>query len=397
MNTNIDNDYELPFVGSTREDQVLAMAAQGYTDKQMATRLGISRETVATYWRRILQRFNASSRTEVVATVLQQHARGLTQENQRLLFEIAERRRSEQQTSAVVSRLEALIGSLKTGILFEDENHTILYSNSGISKLFEIAVEPHAFVGMNILDAFSAQKHIFEDHDLFERQVRSIVDKRRAVHGDRVRLADGRVLERDYIPVGGPDGSGGHLWQYTDVTQALHDSEQQGNAQKFIELIGATAPKLIAATPEQLSALVDELMFLTAGFLKAQRALVYEFSADGATFSATHEWNGVGVTAARNDLQGLSSAEFSWLVNTLDKGQILAVGDIHTLPESAARARDLFEAQSTQAIVVLPLKRDKSLVGAISFGLSLGREWDDSTTMMLKVVSDMVGSALARS
>lgn len=50
-----------------RESQVLSWAAKGYTDKQIASELGISQETVGTYWRRILLRFGAASRTEVVA------------------------------------------------------------------------------------------------------------------------------------------------------------------------------------------------------------------------------------------------------------------------------------------------------------------------------------------
>lgn len=50
-----------------RESQVLSLAAKGYTDKQIAAELGISQETVGTYWRRILLRFGAASRTEVVA------------------------------------------------------------------------------------------------------------------------------------------------------------------------------------------------------------------------------------------------------------------------------------------------------------------------------------------
>lgn len=50
-----------------REAEILACAAKGLTDKQIAMELGISRDTVGTYWRRILLRYNASSRTEVVA------------------------------------------------------------------------------------------------------------------------------------------------------------------------------------------------------------------------------------------------------------------------------------------------------------------------------------------
>ncbi len=54
-----------------RELQVLELAAEGNTDKQIALILEISKDTVASYWRRILLKYDAVSRTEVVA----RHAR----------------------------------------------------------------------------------------------------------------------------------------------------------------------------------------------------------------------------------------------------------------------------------------------------------------------------------
>lgn len=43
------------------------LAARGLTDKEIAIKLGISPDTVGTYWRRILAKYQAASRTEVVA------------------------------------------------------------------------------------------------------------------------------------------------------------------------------------------------------------------------------------------------------------------------------------------------------------------------------------------
>lgn len=50
-----------------REAQVLSLAAEGLTDKQIGQTLGISRDTVATYWRRLFAKLEASSRTEAIA------------------------------------------------------------------------------------------------------------------------------------------------------------------------------------------------------------------------------------------------------------------------------------------------------------------------------------------
>lgn len=58
----------------SRQDQILLLAAEGMTDKEIAARLTLSPETVGTYWRRILGKYSAASRTEVVAKVVRLQA-----------------------------------------------------------------------------------------------------------------------------------------------------------------------------------------------------------------------------------------------------------------------------------------------------------------------------------
>lgn len=77
-----------------REAQVLSLAAEGMTDKQIAAELGISLATVDTYWRRIRIKFDSTSRTEAVAKALNLKSTGAItlarQENDRLVAEMIE-------------------------------------------------------------------------------------------------------------------------------------------------------------------------------------------------------------------------------------------------------------------------------------------------------------------
>ena len=54
----------------TREAQLLALAAEGLTDREICIELGIGLGTVDTYWRRIKKRYDVVSRTEAVARAL---------------------------------------------------------------------------------------------------------------------------------------------------------------------------------------------------------------------------------------------------------------------------------------------------------------------------------------
>lgn len=55
---------------SDREREVLFLAAEGLTDKEIASRLNIGPKTVRTYWDRMRHKLNAASRTQALATAL---------------------------------------------------------------------------------------------------------------------------------------------------------------------------------------------------------------------------------------------------------------------------------------------------------------------------------------
>ncbi len=116
-----------------REAQVLLLAADGMTDKEIAVELGIGPETVSTYWRRIRSRLGAVSRTEVVATEIRRQAEdaiaAMRRENDRLLFEVAERKRVEAALSESEARWKSLADNVPSNILTVTLEGTITWSN----------------------------------------------------------------------------------------------------------------------------------------------------------------------------------------------------------------------------------------------------------------------------
>ena len=132
-----------------RESEILALAARGLTDKQISLELGISRDTVGTYWRRILMRFDASSRTEVVArateTALKSKVESVHQENARLMEEIHSR--SEAQARELGQR--NLLAAVQEALLSFVSGGTDLQSVFGglLSGLLSLTQSEFGFIG----------------------------------------------------------------------------------------------------------------------------------------------------------------------------------------------------------------------------------------------------------
>lgn len=66
-----------PNPGLSRKVEVLALAAIGLTDREMAAVLEVSQETIGTYWTRLLEDLNAASRVEAVTIVLEREIASL--------------------------------------------------------------------------------------------------------------------------------------------------------------------------------------------------------------------------------------------------------------------------------------------------------------------------------
>jgi len=117
------------------------------------------------------------------------------------------------------NRLQYLISNLGKGILVEDENHLVVLVNQQFCDLFQIPVSPEQMVGVNCLEALDDARFLFKDPDAAREMVMSMVGKREALIGQEVYLADGRILERDYVPIIIENTFKGQLWSYLDVTQ----------------------------------------------------------------------------------------------------------------------------------------------------------------------------------
>lgn len=125
------------------------MAAQGMTDKEIAAELSISQETVSTYWRRVLLRYGAVSRTEVVAKVAEERVHeqlhAAANENAQLLTEIAERTRAQARELAQRNLLEA-VTEASLGFLNRTKPVGELFDNL-LSRVLTLTQSEYGFIG----------------------------------------------------------------------------------------------------------------------------------------------------------------------------------------------------------------------------------------------------------
>jgi PAS domain S-box-containing protein len=116
------------------------------------------------------------------------------------------------------NRLHYLMSNLGKGILVEDENHRVVMVNHQFCNFFQIPLEPEQMVGADCLQALDQSLHLFKNPPAVKEDIVHMVGKRESLIGQEVEFADGRIFERDYVPIMIENTFKGQLWSYSDIT-----------------------------------------------------------------------------------------------------------------------------------------------------------------------------------
>jgi len=135
-------------------------------------------------------------------------------------------------------RFETIIKNLSLGIIIEDENRRVILVNETFLQMFAIPIPAEQMIGFDCSNAAEQSKLLFCDQDAFVLQIQTILANRVKVSKEVLRLVDGRVLYRDYVPVFKGDSYLGHMWSYLDVTNEYQQQiklEEQN--QKLLDIV----------------------------------------------------------------------------------------------------------------------------------------------------------------
>ncbi|GAK92616.1 sensory transduction histidine kinase [Nonlabens ulvanivorans] len=165
-------------------------------------------------------------------------AQGKAKAAQGIVRDITKSNEDEKKLIESENRLSTLILNLENAVLLEDENRKIVLTNNRFCEFFEIPMTPEQMVGFDCSEAAENSKDLFVNSESFIKRVDEILSSKEMVTGDELIMVNGRILERDFIPIIESGSYKGHLWSYKDVTlKRSYRKSLETQKQKYSSII----------------------------------------------------------------------------------------------------------------------------------------------------------------
>ncbi len=124
------------------------------------------------------------------------------------------------------------------------------------------------------------------------------------------------------------------------------------------------------------------------------RVYIFEDSADGSTTSNTHEWCNEGVSAQKDELQGIPYEIIpSWKQILIDQGRVFST-NIQELPEDILA---ILEPQGIKSILILPLYVENRFFGFVGFDeCEREKNWEFDEVELLRTIAGIISNSFER-
>jgi PAS domain S-box-containing protein len=187
-----------------------------------------------------------------------------------ILRDISRQKRAEDSLRFTTLHLSAVMNNQEMAILVESKKRRIQSINSAFCDLFQIPAQPSELIGKDCEQAAEQAKHLFKDPEGFVRRIKELVRHRRLVTCEKLYSSDGRVLERDYIPVVTANECHGHVWQYRDVTGREQAIQQITLIERLSRALEQTGDSVVITDDHGLIEYVNDAFENTTGYTRAE-------------------------------------------------------------------------------------------------------------------------------
>lgn len=260
--------------------------------------------------------------------------------------DITQQKELEEERRRMLLRLTTIIENINGGILLENEHREIVLVNNQFCNMFQIPVPPEKMIGLDCSDAAENSRHLMKNPDEFVMIVKEILQNRLPVYNEEVYFEDGRITERDYLPLFIGNEYVGHLWIYRDITWKKKHELELTKAKKEAEEAASIKENFLSTMSHEIRTPLNAVLGITQLLMKQEPVASQKKHLNLLKFSADN------LMALINDILDYSKIESENL--QLENLPFELPGLMHGIAET-------FEFKTREKQIFLQLKLDDNL------------------------------------
>jgi PAS domain S-box-containing protein len=183
-----------------------------------------------------------------------------------------------------------------------------------------------------------------------------------------------------------------------DITHRKQAEDSLQYRVAFETLIMTLSTNFINLESDRIDSGIDHALQELGLFVGADRSYVFQFTANGAIMSNTHEWCAAGIEPQRQNLQVIPVDEaLPWFAKRIKAPEVFHVPSVADLPPEAAAEKREFERESIQSLLCVPMVYRHGIIGFLGFdSVRTRKSWPDDAIVLLRIAGEMLANALMR-
>lgn len=389
------SEYE--FANLPRETQVIWLAMEGNTDKTIAQLLEITTDTVATYWKRILLRYDSSSRTEVISEFLRDYYEDdldqLDLTIQTLEAKIKAQTAAAQHQLLATAQLNSLMNLLDVGVLYTNSGLKVNYINEQLCKMAGCPLTPKELIGQDIGSFLeNCANRAIKSEDSTTQRFRKLASSSSEKAVDQMTMTDGTVLERSFYNVIVRGSTIGHFIVYKDVTQFATENRVLQQRSKLSEQFVIRTLAHMETPPQDQQAEIVKTLSVIGKIVGADNAMIGEVDSKRGTFGVTHAWVKNEFDSTPIGDQSIPLSFVGWIRKQATERDYWIIDSVNSLPKTAKMERSIFaESKTLSAIAVTFAGLDSDRKYFVQFSSRKENRWDRGTVEYLLPLQKIFG------
>ncbi len=142
------------------------------------------------------------------------------------------------------------LASLDVGIVIETLERKVFFINQRFCSLFQLEQRPEEYLGADTWAYSNLKQGVLHDPKQFFRHLMEVVEAKEPVVDATVEMADGSVLEWNYLPIIVEGVHQGNFWEFKDVTKQVRDRQRLAESESRNRLVMQASLDAVIITDE---------------------------------------------------------------------------------------------------------------------------------------------------